>query len=306
MDLKAMNQKFQPTIEFCLSYEGNDSDHHTIDLYDVSQALIGFQRSLALTTHLVINGEIITQAPSLKGAKILASPAQEGSWEIIATILAGAYAIGTASKATPIGHIVHSLYDYIISKSLGVHVDYDKSIGQLVEEHKKKTENELNIGEHKVNSLIEKCNTALIEIHRPIAKNKTATRAIILAKTAGVPEEKIQVGPTFTLETFAYIHEEITEDEPVVVEGRISSYNTNTFRGRIFASTEGRPIPFELANTSRTDQVVALLTASLTVTAVKDYDNEWSSVYCRAFRTTTKNGHLKSYKIIEVSHTIIS
>lgn len=49
-----------------LKFEGNLSDNHVLDFYDAARAMMGFQRSLALTTHLVVNGEIITQAPSLK------------------------------------------------------------------------------------------------------------------------------------------------------------------------------------------------------------------------------------------------
>lgn len=56
----------EASINFDLSFGGGITDRHQIDFYDVSQALIGFQRSLALTTHLVVNGEIITQSPSLK------------------------------------------------------------------------------------------------------------------------------------------------------------------------------------------------------------------------------------------------
>ncbi len=81
-------------VRFTLSYKGSAADKRHIDLYDASQALVGFQRPLALTTHLVINGEIITQAPSLKGAQVLALPAEEGSWKMAAVILTGAYAIG--------------------------------------------------------------------------------------------------------------------------------------------------------------------------------------------------------------------
>ena len=51
-----------------LSYSGLLADRSEIDFYDVSQALVGFQLSLALTTHLILNDEIIVQAPSLKGA----------------------------------------------------------------------------------------------------------------------------------------------------------------------------------------------------------------------------------------------
>ncbi|WP_455750023.1 DUF7946 domain-containing protein [Rhodobacter capsulatus] len=58
-------------MEIKLSYTGRTAEAHQLDFYDAAQAMVGFQRSLALTAHLVINGTIITQAPSLKGAKRL-------------------------------------------------------------------------------------------------------------------------------------------------------------------------------------------------------------------------------------------
>jgi hypothetical protein len=113
------------TLDVTLTYSGRESDDNEIDLYDVAQGLIGFERSLALTTHLVLNNEIITQAPALKGARILARPAQSGSWELTATILvlaAGAiYKLGTAPKESPIGHLIRSAYDYVVSQTLGFH-----------------------------------------------------------------------------------------------------------------------------------------------------------------------------------------
>jgi len=70
-------------ITFTLSYEGGLARRRQIDFYDAAYALIGFQRSLAITTHFVINGTVITQAPSLKGAQILALPPEEGSWRLL-------------------------------------------------------------------------------------------------------------------------------------------------------------------------------------------------------------------------------
>lgn len=286
-----------------MSYEGNESDNQQIDLYDVSQALIGFQRSIALTTHLVINGEIITQAPALKGARILAAPAKEGSWEIVAALLVGGIsAILLAPKNTLLGHLVHSVYDYVLFESLGVHADYEKSIGQMVEEYKRQGGKDLSIEQHKVDSLIEKCTTAITDIHRPISKSETATIAKIITI---FPSEKIQVGPELTLETLDYICEEFTGNEPVVIEGRISSYNSNTYKGRIYVATEGRSIPFELEEFCRTNSVIGLVTASLSASAVKDYENEGSTIYCRVFRNNSRSGHLKRYKIIEVSHAAL-
>lgn len=58
-------------VSFTLSYEGNSADRHEIDLYDVSQALMGFQRSIALTTHLVLNDKIIQKPHILKGQRYM-------------------------------------------------------------------------------------------------------------------------------------------------------------------------------------------------------------------------------------------
>lgn len=61
-------------LQFTLSFQGNESNKHQMDLYDAALSLIGFQRTLALTTSLMLNGEIITQAPALKNATIMSTP----------------------------------------------------------------------------------------------------------------------------------------------------------------------------------------------------------------------------------------
>lgn len=161
-------------LKISLSYDGQAANVSEIDLYDVAQALIGFQRSLALTTHLVLNDEIITQAPSLKGAQIFTRPAEEGSWKITAIIVSALYTLGTAQKDTPVGNLISSVYDYVISESLGFHVDYDKTLGQQYEEYKKSKEPKVEpLPQHRLDSLIEKCEFAIKEMHRPIIKSAT-------------------------------------------------------------------------------------------------------------------------------------
>lgn len=292
----------EAAIAFSLTYDGREAENHHIDLYDVSQALIGFQRSLALTAHLVVNGEIITQAPSLKGARILSRPPEDGSWKVVAVVLAGVYAVTTAPKDTPLGHIIHSTYDYVVSESLGFHVDYDKTLGQLYEEHKEKEPDLPKIEQHQVDSLIEKCSTALTEVHRPIFKKQTATQALI---QSSMGEAQKNIGGILDFNTYQYIHEVFVSEASEVISGRVSSYNSNTFKGRIYVASEGRPIAFELSDKCRSNHAVQLIVASLSVNAIKDYNSEWNLVHCKVFKNTSRSGTLKSYTIIEISHDVI-
>jgi hypothetical protein len=287
-------------VLFTLSFSGETADHNQIDFYDVSHALVGFQRSLALTAHLVLNGEIITQAPSLKGAQVLTQPAEAGSWKITAAIIASAWAIGNAPKDSAFGNIIYSVYDYVISESLGFHVDYDKTLGELYQRHKANQPAIPKVEQHHVDSLMEKCTTAITEIHRPIVKTQTASTANI---TCTIKNRVEKIGPPLNVSTFAYIHEVFADEDPVVIVGRVSSYNSNTFKGRIYVAAEGRPIPFELSERSRSNDMVRLIVASLSQNAIQNRNDEWSVVYCLVQRNTSRSGHLKSFTVLRVSHT---
>lgn len=288
-------------VLFELSYYGADSDTHEIDLYDVSQALVGFQRSLAITTHLILNGKIITQAPALKGAQIFAFPSEEGSWKIKAGILVlstAAYHVATAPNNTPLGHLVYSAYDYVISESLGFHVDYSKSLGELYEENEKKNIVLPEVREAQLDSVIEKCSTAITEIHRPIYKTKTAETARIITN---IDNQDVPLNPTFSFESFQYIIEEHIEDEVVVIRGFVSSYNSNTYKGRIYVPVEERPISFELADHVRGEASIQLIVDSLWANALRNFEAEPIAIFCKVQRVTTKAGHLKKYKVLAVS-----
>ncbi len=289
-----------PIIEFVLSYEGGDADSHYLDLYDGAQALIGFQRSIALTTHLVLNGQIITQSPSLKGARIIASPVESGSWKITAgVIFTGTMAVAHIPSDNPIGHLLYSAYDYLISESLGFHVDYEKTIGQLYEEEQLARSGLPKVEQHQLDSLVEKCSNAVIEIHRPISKSQSALTAEISSQS---PEDDQPLGELFNIETFRYMLENIESPTTETIRGRVSSYNSNTYKGRIFVSKEGRPVSFDLLENCRSTDVVDLIVKSLSANAVQDPANKWARVYFRVRRITSRKGTLKKYRVIAVSH----
>ena len=286
-------------VQFELSYFGADTEAHEIDLYDVSQALVGFQRSLAITTHLVLNDEIITQAPALKGAQIFAFPAEAGSWKINAGIvLVGAYNLLTLPNNTPLGHLVYSAYDYVLSESLGIHIDYDKSIGQLYEESRQKKDNLPAIRQSQLDSAVEKCSVAITEMHRPIFKTQTAETAKIYTK---LHNRRVPLTATFSMDSFQYIIEEYAEEGHISISGFVSSYNSNTFKGRIYVPTEGRPISFALEKSAQNEESIQLIVDSLRANALRGYNAEPSEIYCIAKRITTRGGTLKSYMIFAVA-----
>lgn len=286
-------------MQFTFSFSGNNSDAHMIDLYDAAQALIGFQRSLALTTHLALNDSIITQSPSLKGARIYALPSEEGSWRINAVIaLTALYNLGATPNNTPLGHIVYSLYDYVISESLGVHVDYNRSLGQLYEQAEAMRLNLPIIKQSQADSLIEKCSVAIKDMHRPIYKSGSATIATISSNIKG---QNFPLNTPLTNETYEYIHESNVSERPEQIVGKVSSYNSNTYKGRIFTVEVGRPTSFELADKARTEFAIKQITASLSANALRHYNESDSHIVCMAHRITSRSGQLKGFIVTEVT-----
>ena len=173
-------------MDVLLTYNGMLADRHELDFYDAAKAMSGFQRSLALTTHLVLTGDIITKAPAMKGARILITTPRPGSWEAVATIVGAAWVAGTASKDTPFGHLLYSMYDYAVRQTLGFPVDYGKSLSQQFEEQL----GAKKITPAKMDSLTEKIESGVADMHRPVVASKTATRADLYA--GSTPDPRIR------------------------------------------------------------------------------------------------------------------
>jgi hypothetical protein len=287
------------SLEFTLSFDGESADYHLLDFYDAAAAFSAYQRTLALTTHLILNGEIITQAPSLKGAQILSTPVEQGSWKAVAYIAGTLVLSGSvASRDSVLGHVFTSAYDYIMNESLGFHLDFDKTLGEQIEEYKRDTDlAPKNLDEGKFHALIEKTENSFKEIHRPISHSGTANRASIGQSEKGIIVRK--TGPTMNIETFEYINVTRLIEKPNSFTGKVSSYNSNTFKGRIYIGDQGRPVPFMLAEHIRNNRTVRKIVRSLSANAVDRFD-EGAEIEFTAFNLESKSGRLKSVLIAEV------
>lgn len=281
-----------------LVFKGADSSLGVINFYDIAKALVGFERTISLTNHLLLNGEVITQSPSASGFELLLSPPEIGSWKAIAGIVFGtALTVGVASKDSALGYLSASALDYVIQQALGFHVDFDSTLGEQLEEAKKDKIIENNLSEDRFDSLIEKVEPSLKDCHRPIVFSETATNAQINWSTA---RGQGKLDGFFDAETYDYISATVRDKNLDEFTGAISSYNVNTFKGRIYIDSMNRTIPFELGDLARNARSAAMIVASM-------YENTSRMntfakyVTLRGFRNESKNDRLKSLFVVEVS-----
>lgn len=281
-------------MDFLLKYEGLLADRNELDFYDAAKALAGFQRSLALTTHLVVNGEIITQAPSLKNARIFVATPRPGSWEVIATVGLVIWAGGTASKDSPFGHILYSVYDYVVSQVFGFPVSYDKSLRQSYEEYLASKD----ITPARLDSLAEKIESSLADMHRPIVASRTADHADVFGAPPNQPV--IRLGRELNSNSYDHIKQFEVDDFPSVIDGVVSSYNRNTYGGRVYIHDEERPIGFELVDGAKTIPNVDAITTSLRTGAIEKGSSSLGAVKMTGFKVKSSTGRLKGFRVIRV------
>lgn len=243
-------------IEFEVSYNGSTSDNHQIDLYDVSRAMMGFHRSFAITSQMMLHNELIHKSTSLKNAHIYTFPQEEGSWQMKFALFAALTSPFTLPNNTVIGHLGYSLYDYVISESLGVHVDFNKTIGKIYEENTSLP----RVEQHQLDDVVHKCTGSIIDMHRPISHSSTANNTIIRAIQN---EKKIPLSTELTLDTYNYIEEEILSENEFTVTGTVSGISASTFSGRIEVSGIDRPVPFVLDKSVKNDSSFVNLLESL-------------------------------------------
>jgi hypothetical protein len=276
-----------------MSYEGALADNNALDMYDAARGLAGFHRSLALTTHLLLNGEIITQAPSLKGAQIISTTPEEGSWKVTAVVLAGLWTVSTAPKDTVPGHLLYSAYDYVIRQSLGFPVDFDKSLSESHGDYLKQKK----ITAEKLDSLIEKTEASIGDMHRPIVASQSAKFANLLGIDGKV--SPIPIGPELSIETYGYLSKTYLDKDLSDLVGIVSSFNVNTYKGRIFVYDEGRPIAFELQDSVKNGRAMFRIANSLRTNARKT-NLEQGRITLRGRRMLSSNDRLKAFLVEEV------
>lgn len=243
---------------------------------------------------------MITQSPSAKGFQLFVVPPEEGSWKTGINIIFGtALVVGVASKDSALGFLAVSALDYVIQESLGIEVDFDKTLGKQLQEAKEDELIPQLLGADRFDSLIEKVEPGLRQCHRPIVFSETALNAQI---NYAVGRKTGTLDGFFDAETYEYISETIRAEDLEDFSGVVSSFNANTFNGRLYMKELQRTVPFELDAATRSVRSRTAIVGSLFESTSRR--NQFQErVTIRGFRNESVNGRLKKIYVTEVNPT---
>lgn len=288
-----------------LKFTGSWADQNAIDFYDVSHAMQGFERVVSLTTHLLINGEVLTQSPSAKGFRLVALPPEEGSWKLTIALTgmmgSSIHAFGTAAPDTAFGWLAKSAVEYVIQETLGFTPNYDETLGAQINRYKNSSRGRSispDLSIERFDSLIEKTESGVKAIHRPIVYSNSASVAGFDYRV-GARDGSLAVHADAN--TFEYVDRTITSDDFDKFCGLVSSYNANTFKGRLYLPNEKRTVPFELGDQMRNARTINQITSSLAQNATRSVNRKTlgnEDICFEALRNETSSGRLKSLFVV--------
>jgi hypothetical protein len=290
---------------FELRFDGRLASEGQLQFYDLAHALWGLERTISITTHLLLNGKVITQSTAAEGFYLTILPPEEGSWKVKVVLGIGSIlgAFGLAPPDTQFGWLAKSAVEYVIQETLGFTPNFDETLGSQIQKFREiEGQRDLpkDLSQSRFDSVIEKCEVGLRDMHRPIVFSGTAEVAQI-EYHVGV-RSGVLLGH-FDQETYQYVAQTVRKEDIEEFEGLISSYNINTFSGRLYIPSLNRTIPFELDKDTRDRRSIDAITLSLRKNAtLRNVPAEklLPDVHFRAFRNESVTGRLKKIYVISV------
>jgi len=264
------------TIGFTVKYDSGVEKFQGLDSYYGAQSLFGVAQMLMISLNAFFNKEVITQAPSAKGFRIVLGRARPGSWEQALQLIISNPE--TLSVMQDLGK--NALYDLIKWSLLsGAGLKFALSSRKA-----KKRVREL---ERENEDLQEKLDEALKRVHAPV-KHQGLTVQIMSGRT---------VLATYDDMTLQYIETEVFDDETDALEVAISRFNARTGTGRLIDTIDAVSVPFVPVD-KLSKRESTLLADNLAQVA----RGRFIPVKAVVSKVTAANGHIKRYRL----HNVIS
>lgn len=258
-------------LKFHANYTHGRMKFDGLDQYYGAQSLLGLSQILLISLNAFFNREIITQAPSAKGFRVILGNSRTGSWDQVLHLVITSPDV--LEVVEDLGK--NALYDLIKWALMGgagvpFALKYRKS---------RKVAREL---EQQNDDLQEKLDDALRRVHAPV-KHQGLTVHIMTGR---------QNLATFNEATLRYIETEIVDQATEQVRAAISRFNARTGTGRLIQDVDAVSVPFypEDELSKKTSMCLADSLAYLA-------RDRFEPVNLIVSKVTSVDGHLKSYRL---------
>lgn len=220
------------TLKIKFAFEHGAADGHVLDAYDAARALTGIARALNITLHALVNGEVKTQGDAATGVDVLLTAPRPGSF---------VYELAMNFSEFVAAGVAYDFIKYAFNEAIGNDVDATQraALQKRIEP---------TIGE--LPAVLE---TALLDMHRPIAQSP--------AMTLTVTRPRGEVLATFDTRSIGQLQPQVIALEGPTF-GHVTRYNTLSMWGKLYSLEERRVVSFQVVEDMDTDQR-ALITWSL-------------------------------------------
>jgi len=260
-------------LTFHARYTDGRNKFEGLDAYSGAMSLLGLSQIMLISFNAFYNREILTQAPSASGFRVVLGTSKEGSWDqTLKVIVTNSQLLSLAADLGKSG--LYDLFKYALVSGIG-----GVGITGLINRKAKKVIREL---ENAKDDLSEKLDEALKRAHAPV-KQQGLTVHVMAGRT---------ILATFNEQTLEYIETEVVHDNVSEQVFGVSRFNARTGTGRFIAGPDAASIPFSPAD-ALSDTSSRSLVDSLAYLTRKRF----VPVKALVSEVTSASGSLKSYRL---------
>ena len=260
---------------FRITYDAGVKEFDGLDMYYGSKSLAAISEFLLLSIHAFLKEEIILQAPSAKGFKMVLQRASVGSYDqIIQMIITDTE---TVSLMTDLGK--NGLYDllkYMLSSLLGIPFVLSNR------KSKKKLKALLQQNE----DLHKRLESALMAAHLPV-KHQGYSTVMMLGRTPIIKLDEA---------TLSYLETEIVSPDTEIISVGVSRFNARTGTGRFIEDIDAISHSFAPLN-----EISAYEKTIMAENLGKVANDVFEPLSAIVTKVTSQDGRLKRYQLHGIS-----
>ncbi len=262
-------------ITFHARYTDGRSRFEGLDHYDGAQSLLGLSQIMLIALNSFLNREILVQAPSAKGFRLILGRSKEGSWDqAIHMLITNPDVLKVAEDIGKSG--LYDLRKWALLSGVGIrHVVANRKAKKIVRELEQKNQD-----------LHEKLDEALKRVHYPV-KHQGLTIQVMAGR---------QNLATFNEATLRYIETEVVHEAERFEHFAVSRLNARTGTGRFIPDINAASVPF-----APVDSLSRAAKQALGDSLAYLIRERFVPVNALISEVTSADGHLKSYRLHSVT-----